>query len=935
MMQPRSTANWQSLAFAPAYPPSLAVRHLRPLGITSFLNPFRRLSPSPSTPLRRSLHRTPPSAMEPTHFKASHDLSFVRRQRFFSAPSVSCYSVDRASIALADLRGATAITARLVSPDASRPSLRLALWRHDHDIFRVCIDDDVTPSHVRPPTPDVLVPAVRPLPLGPSWFTVGDTQITVKAPGDASTHVVISLDPFSLALHTSSGPQILLNGEDRLYIEDFSSRPGDDYPSPEYFREFADPNARGPESAGVDFAFPFASALHGLPERTVSFALPDTVDAEPYRLYNLDVAYYELDSPFGLYGTVPLVFGRDSSGRSAGVFWLNASETYVDVRSPGAGRSTHWFSESGVVDAFLLPGPTPREVWNQYLFLTGAPLLQQRFVLGYHQCRYSYLTEADARAVDDGFDRHDIPYDVLWLDIDHTDGKKYFTWDYDAYPEPAKLMSDLAAKGKQVVTIIDPHIKVDTDYSIYQMANEEDLFIKDSFGKPFTGKCWPGKSGWLDFFSARVRERWASRFSAQNYTHFAPNLHIWNDMNEPSVFDGPERTLPKDLLHGDVEHRHLHNAYGHAMVRATHAGLVEGKDRKQRPFILTRSFFAGTQQYAAVWTGDNTADWGHLRASVPMLLTLQLSGIACAGADVGGFFDDATPELATRWFQAAAFQPFFRGHSNKGTARAEPWVYEQPWTGLIRAAIRTRYEFLPMWYTLTAAASLGSGAGFEPRWIGPAMRPVWWEFNGSEEDELAWMVGRALLVAPVMHEGVRTHKVRLPEGRWYDLLHPERPGQRVCEVGEMEMEVDAGRMVVLQRGGTVIARAFGDVRNAEDAAKQMGLMVAADEDGKAEGEVFVDDGKSYGYEVGAFVTGRVSLEGGVVRGRRTGGAEGYQGGEAAVVKRVTIVGVGEVTAVEMDGQRIEARYDAEGDSVTVDGVEVGLWETWEMRLMSA
>ena len=186
--------------------------------------------------------------------------------------------------------------------------------------------------------------------------------------------------------------------------------------------------------------------------------------------------------------------------------------------------------------------------------------------------------------------------------------------------------------------------------------------------------------------------------------------HIWNDMNEPSVFSGPEVTMPKDLRHlaGTVEHRDVHNLYGHYMHRATFEGLLHRTDGpSKRPFVLTRAIYAGSQRFAAKWTGDNRADWSHLAASVPMLLSLSLAGMPFVGADVGGFFGDPEPELLMRWYQLGALQPFFRAHAHIDTRRREPWLIAEPFQTNIKRAIRMRYHLLPYLYTLFRDAAAG------------------------------------------------------------------------------------------------------------------------------------------------------------------------------------------------------------------------------------
>lgn len=255
-------------------------------------------------------------------------------------------------------------------------------------------------------------------------------------------------------------------------------------------------------------------------------------------------------------------------------------------------------------------------------------------------------------SVNNGFEQHQIPLDVIWLDIEHTNGKRYFTWDTGKFPNPEKLQDDMAAFGRKMITISDPHIKKDDGYQIYAEAKSRGYFVKTKDGSDYEGWCWPGSSMWLDYYNPEIYKWYSTRYSLENYKGSTSNLFIWNDMNEPSVFNGPEVTFPKDLVHhGGWENRDVHNLYGMLQHMSTFDGLIERSNGHIRPFILTRSFFAGSQRTSAVWTGDNAAQWSHLKIAVPMLLSLSVTGIGFVGADVGGFFFNPDAKLLVRWYQ--------------------------------------------------------------------------------------------------------------------------------------------------------------------------------------------------------------------------------------------------------------------------------------------
>uniref|UniRef100_A0A3B4BC36 Uncharacterized protein n=1 Tax=Periophthalmus magnuspinnatus TaxID=409849 RepID=A0A3B4BC36_9GOBI len=496
----------------------------------------------------------------------------------------------------------------------------------------------------------------------------------------------------------------------------------------------------GPSSVGADLRLHGFSHVFGLPEHADRLQLRDTRDDEPYRLYNLDVFAYALNSPFGLYGSVPFVLAH-SSNRTLGAFWLNASETFVNIHYSITSTDKvicfyiymfniphtdlHWLSESGVIDCRILLGPQPKHIFSQYAQLTGYQSLPPLFALGYHQCRWNYDDEADVKYVDAGFDLHNIPYDVIWLDIEHTDGKRYFTWDPVHFPKPIELQRHLQRKKRKLVVISDPHIKLDPDWPLFHEALGSGHFVKDRGGQIFKGSCWPGESCYLDFSNPATRAWYSRCFSLNNFQGSTSSLFVWNDMNEPSVFDGPEQTMPKDAVHsGGWEHRDLHNLYGFYQQMATAEGLLTRSGGQHRPFVLSRSFFAGSQRFGAIWTGDNVATWDYLKISIPMVLSLSVAGITFCGADVGGFVQDPDPELLVRWYQAGALTPFFRGHSAKETNRREPWLFGEEVTAAVRNTIQQRYQLLPYWYTLFYwAHTMGQ----------PPLRPLWVEFPAEED----------------------------------------------------------------------------------------------------------------------------------------------------------------------------------------------------------
>jgi len=696
-----------------------------------------------------------------------------------------------------------------------------------------------------------------------------------------------------------------------------------------------DVKQRGPAAVGLDVTFLNAQHAYGIPEHASSFSLKNTVArpsggdepaqyAEPFRLYNLDVFEYELDEPMALYGAVPYVASHTVDGKfSTGVLWLNSAETYVDMSTTqtssglfgggaaGPNKRVHWMSESGRLDAFFVLGPKPSDLFLQYTALTGFPFLPPQFSIGYHQCRWNYKSSEDVLAVSGGFDTHDMPVDVLWLDIEHTDAKKYFTWDRASFPDPAAMQRALADKGRRLVTIVDPHIKRDNNYHVHQEATAASHYVKNKAGSDYEGWCWPGSSAYLDFFQQRVRDFWADLFSLRRYADSTLSLFVWNDMNEPSVFNGPEVTMPKDNLHQldgrqeRTEHRDVHNQYGMYVHMATAQGLVQRGENKQRPFVLTRAFFAGSQRSAAVWTGDNTATWGHLKIAQPMLLSLAVGQIPFSGSDVGGFFGDPDAQLLTRWYQAAAYHPFFRGHAHIDTKRREPWLFGEPYTSLIRAALRTRYANLPYLYTLFY---LNTQTGM------PILRPLWVEFpedQGAHGVDESFLLGPALLVQPVVEPDQQTSVVRLPgkDTLWYDLQSDAKHSGQ----SSVNVLTPLQHIPVFQRGGSIVARRERARRSSPLMAHDpYTLVVALDSNGEAQGQLFLDDTNSYAYQRGGFLLLRFTLSSaGVLRGELQAGGE-FE--DRNVIERVVLLGAENrftqatlVEGTDAQGQSIKAQ----------------------------
>ncbi|KAJ2720051.1 glucosidase II [Coemansia sp. Benny D115] len=750
----------------------------------------------------------------------------------------------------------------------------------------------------------------------------GVTTHTVNYVNDNSTFSVrMSEQPWSLEYLVDGKSTIQLNTKGFLNFEHLREKPAEGEAEDasgsweETFKTWTDAKPNGPESFGMDINFNGFEHVYGIPEHASSLSLKDTrgggKDAydQPYRMYNLDVFEYELDNPMALYGSIPFMVAH-SAENTVGVFWMNAAETWIDVtreKSSAFGNlfslggsaqkqsvSTHWVSESGVLDVWLMPGPDVADVYRQYSDIVEQTPLPREFAIGYHQCRWNYIDQADVLAVHSKFHENNIPYDVLWLDIEHTDGKRYFTWDTSKFPDPVAMQEELMSSGHKLVNVVDPHIKRDSEYRIWKEAKENGYFIKNKDNSDdFQGWCWPGDSNWVDYLNPDASKWISEQFHLDKYNQSTKGLFIWNDMNEPSVFNGPEITMDKDIKHyGGWEHRDVHNIFGMLYHKATAEGLLTREEPPTRPFVLSRAYFAGSQRYGAIWTGDNTANWEHLKASIPMILSNNIAGLHFIGADVGGFFENPDPQLLTRWYQLGIWYPFFRAHAHIDTKRREPWLFGEPYLTHIRDAIRERYRLLPYWYTLFREASV-SGM--------PIIRPMWMEFPKvpslfAKED--SFMVGSAIMVvSPTSSESSETIGVQLPtQENWYNIKTQET---YTAASRKLEFDNKLDTTLVFARGGSIIpTRERHRSSSALMKSDPFTLYVYVSSNGTASGKLYMDDGESYDYESGAFIERELKFADATLTSRAseltkdTAAYQEYIGKMAKVrVERVVIVGM--------------------------------------------
>lgn len=839
------------------------------------------------------------------NFKTCDQSGFCKRNRAYadSPPSTSPYSLDSGSVKFSN----GVLTGIVYKQIAGADNIRLPLTMTflESGTARVTVDEERRQHKDIELRHDSKVRKER-YNEAEKWAIVGGTSISkgaalnseaakgetrvVYGPG-SKYEAVIKHAPFGVEFKRDGEKQVVFNDRGLMNVEHWRAKV--DKPAPpepqegeeqavvpeetgedegtwwdESFGGNTDSKPRGPESVALDISFPGYEHVYGIPEHTGPLSLKETRGGDgkytdPYRLYNSDVFEYEMDSPMTLYGAIPFMQAHRKDS-SVGVFWLNGAETWVDITKSSTAANkmslgiagststeTHWISESGLLDVFVFLGPTPKDVLHQYTSLTGYTQLPQQFAIAYHQCRWNYVTDADVRDVDRKMDKFRIPYDVIWLDIEYTDGKKYFTWDPHTFADPIGMQNQLDEHERKLVAIIDPHIKNEGGYSVVEELKSKDLAVHNKDDNIYEGWCWPGSSYWIDCFSPKGRDWWKGLFQYSKFSGSAKNLFIWNDMNEPSVFNGPETTMPKDNIHHDKwEHRDVHNINGMTLVNATYDALLarnkEEEKHHVRPFVLTRSFFSGSQRMGAMWTGDNQAAWPHLEASIPMILSLGVSGFPFAGADVGGFFGNPSKELLTRWYQAGAFYPFFRGHAHIDTRRREPYLAGDPYTQIITQALRLRYSLLPAWYTAFHDAST-TGA--------PVVKPNFYVHPSDEKgfsiDDQLYLGSTGLLAKPVTAEGATTADIYLADKETYydyfDFTAYSGPGH-------VQVPAPLENIPLLMQGGNITPRRDRPRRSSGLMKYDpFTLVVVLGQSGDAEGTLYLDDGESFDYEAGASI----------------------------------------------------------------------------------
>jgi len=566
------------------------------------------------------------------------------------------------------------------------------------------------------------------------------------------------------------------------------------------------------------------TSLYGTGETTGSLIR----NGKKITLWNTDNYKYSLADGKRLYQSHPWVLGVNSDGTAFGVIADNTWKQQIDLSD-----SIRFISEGPAFRVIVIKRNSPQEVITELTNLIGRMEMPPLWSLGYQQCRYSYVPDTRIKNVADTFRLKNIPCDVIWMDIDYMERFKVFTFDRLKIPDPKGVNDYLHQKGFHSIWMIDPGVKVEKDYAVYESGTRGNHWVQTPDGKEYHGKVWPGQCAFPDYTMPQTRTWWAGLYKDFMATGIDG---VWNDMNEPSVFDGPNGSMPENNWHrggGDLPagpHLRYHNVYGMLMVKASREGILKVNPTK-RPFVLSRSGFLGSNRYAATWTGDNCGTMDNMKLSIPMTLNLGLSGQVFSGPDLGGFTGITTPDLFGQWVAMGAFFPFMRGHASNDSNNKEPWAFGKEIENVSRTALNRRYRLLPYFYTLFHEASK---TGM------PIMRPVFFDDPKDttlRKEDQVFLVGNDIMVIPKW----AVNPV-LPAGIW-----------RTASIAGENSTTDKYQADVKVKGGAIIPMGRIIQNTTQYSLDSLTLLVSLDKNGKAGGILYEDAGDGFQYRKGEYL----------------------------------------------------------------------------------
>lgn len=560
---------------------------------------------------------------------------------------------------------------------------------------------------------------------------------------------------------------------------------------------------------------------------------------EYYQHWNSDFAGYSVTHD-PLYATIPFFIGIHDKV-CYGLFFDNSNRSYFNFGGGADNDVFHFGAVDGEMNYYIFGRSTVPGIIEDYTSLTGRSPMPPLWSLGFQQSRWGYDNPNQFIQLATTFREIKMPADVLVCDISYMDHYKIFTWS-DKFPDVKGFVSKMNGLGFELVTIVDPGIKIEKGYKSYEDGIKYDYFAKYPDGKFYTGSVWPGRCHLPDFLKPEVRKWWGESF---NKSHTDNGIHgFWNDMNEPAVWG---RELPDLIEFGSGQNKQtlnsVRNAYGLLMSRATYEGtrkLLNGK----RPFVLTRAGYAGIQKYSAMWTGDNVSTDEHMLLGVRLLNSMAVSGVSFVGTDIGGFLGNPSPELFMRWLNIAVFSPLFRNHTSMNFNYREPWLFGERNTGLIRSILELRYQLLPYIYSAFYQSHL-SGLPIN------RMLPIKYPFDNkvyAGDFENQFLFGDGMMVCPVA-SGLNLLKVYFPgNSLWYrwDNDNEVHLGGSVANVDapltSLPVFVHAGAIIPMQ---SVIQ----NTREKGDGVLYLNVWNGNNDNVY---DYYEDDGETYAYEQGQF-----------------------------------------------------------------------------------
>ncbi|XP_062242243.1 sucrase-isomaltase, intestinal [Platichthys flesus] len=610
-----------------------------------------------------------------------------------------------------------------------------------------------------------------------------------------------------------------------------------------------------------------------------------------------------------LYGHYPFFLClEDESGKSFGVFLMNSNAMEVTLQPTPA---VTYRTIGGILDFYILFGDTPEQVVQEFLELIGRPVIPPYWSLGFQLSRWDYGNLSEVKTTVERNRAVSLPYDIQYTDIDYMEDKKDFTYDKVKFSELPQFADYLHEKGQRYILILDPAVATsklvgNAPYGSYDRGTEKNAWVTEPDGKtPLLGEVWPGETVFPDYTSQNCIDWWVDEY--ERFSREIKHDALWIDMNEvanfkqgsnkgcadnklnyppftPRILDELmySKTLCMDAKQAWGNHYDVHSLYGYSMVLATEKAL-EKVFGENRTLMLTRSSFPGVGKYSGHWLGDNGANWNDIKWAIPGMLEFGLFGVPYIGADICGFFDEPSEELCRRWMQVGAFYPFSRNHNAQGYKPQDPAWYGNG-SALVETSkhyLRIRYTLLPYLYTLFYKAHTTGET---------VVRPVMHEFYSDSETwnvDRQFLWGKHLLITPVLDPGVENVRAYVPDAVWYNYETMEQLADRKMHVN---MYLPGDKLGLHIRGGAILPTQEPEVTTTDSRRNPMGLIVALDDNNKAAGELFWDDGDSRDtVERGNHIHYTFSVDDGVLTMNVT--KAGYTDPNNLKFEKITLLGV--------------------------------------------